>query len=143
MDRTDSGIPSHFQTRPGGYQPAASSQGANHADKGLVVQCVRSGGRVKMLLGGELDAYSSDLLEGRMRHCETEGCTEITLDLDAVTFVDSSGLKTIIEAAKRAGIGNWRMRVVNARDTVRKIFDMTDMYSLIDYCQANPMAPDC
>lgn len=106
------------------------------------MQCVRTGERVKLLLGGELDAYSSHLLEGRMRHCETEGCSEITLDLDAVTFVDSSGLRTLIEAAIRARTGNWRMHVVNARDTVRKIFDMTDMDSLIAYCQTNPMAPE-
>lgn len=122
--------------------PAASTRIASRGEKGFVVQCVRTGGRVKMLLGGELDAYSSRLLDGRMRHCEAEGCSEITLDLDAVTFVDSSGLRTLIEAAKRARTGNWRMHVVNARDTVRKIFDMTDMDSLIAYCQANPMAPE-
>ncbi|MEX0789513.1 MAG: STAS domain-containing protein [Actinomycetota bacterium] len=142
MDRTDPGIPSHLQTDRNGGRPATTSQKAVLAQKGLVVQCVHSGERVKMLLGGELDAYSSHLLEGRMRHCEMEGCTEITLDLDAVTFVDSSGLRTLIEAAKRARTGNWRMRVVNARDTVRKVFDMTDMDSLIAYCQANPLAPE-
>jgi anti-anti-sigma factor len=126
----------------GDKREPASSQRVTRADKGFVVQCVRTGGKVKMPLGGELDAYSSHLLEGRMRHCESEGCSEITLDLEAVTFVDSSGLRTLIEAAKRARTGNWRMHVVNARDTVRKIFDMTDMDSLIAYCQANPMAPE-
>lgn len=104
-------------------------------DDGLVVRRIRSGYSVHLLLGGVLDSYSSHLLDKWMRHDEQDGCAELVLDVGGLTFVDSSGLRTLTEAAKRAGSGGWRLRVVNARDKVRRIFDITDMDSLLDYCQ--------
>lgn len=104
-------------------------------DDGLVVRRIRSGYSVHLLLGGELDSYSSHLLDKWMRQDEEDGCAELVLDLGGLSFVDSSGLRTLIEAAKRAGSGGWRLRVINAKDKVRRIFDITDMDSLLDYCQ--------
>lgn len=87
------------------------------------------------MLGGELDSYSSPLLERRMRQEEGEICSKLVLDLGDLEFVDSSGLRTLIEAAKRASAGGWRLDVVNARGRVRQVFDITDMDSLLEYCQ--------
>ena len=104
-------------------------------ENGLAVRRRRSGNSVHLQLDGELDTYSSHLLERWMLRDEQDGCAELVLDLNGLSFVDSSGLRTLIEAAKRAGAGAWRLSVVNVRGMVRKIFDITDMDSLLDYCQ--------
>ena len=108
------------------------------ADQGLVIRRCSRGGSISLMLGGELDSYSSHLLEGRMRQEESDGCSKLVLDLSELEFVDSSGLRTLIEAAKRASAGGWRLDVVNARGRVRQVFDITDMDTLLEYCQRPP-----
>lgn len=105
------------------------------AGRPLAVERTRDGGSVRLKLVGELDAYSSDLLDRSMRTEEQEGCSEIILDLEDLLFVDSTGLRTLIEAASRAQGGDWSVRVINARGKVRRVFDLTDMDSMLEYCQ--------
>lgn len=57
------------------------------------------------------------------------------MDLSRLSFLDSSGLATLIEAAKRAGEGGWKMNVLNAGGAVKKIFEITQMQSLMEYYQ--------
>jgi anti-anti-sigma factor len=68
-----------------------------------------------------------------MRRDESDGSELV--DLSKLTFIDSSGLRTLIDAARRANTGGWRLDVVNANGRVRQVFDITDMDSLIEYYQ--------
>lgn len=113
---------------------AASADG-----RALTVEKQRTGGSVHLRLSGELDAFSSDLLTRSMQAEEQQGCDEVIVDLENLLFIDSTGLRTLIEAASRAQGGGWTISVVNARGKVRLVFDLTDMDSVLDYWQKNPL----
>jgi anti-sigma B factor antagonist len=112
------------------------------AGQPLTVTRDRTGRSIRCRLIGELDAYSSDLLDRSLRTEEREGCDEIILDLEDLVFVDSTGLRTLIEAASRAQGGGWSVRVINARGKVRRVFDLTDMDSILAYCQKTALLPE-
>lgn len=118
---------------PGSHQ--VSPKPRDVSGQALTIHGRRTGRVVCLKLGGELDAHSSDLLGLSMRAEEQEGCDEITLDLEGLVFIDSTGLRILIEAASRAQGGGWSIRVINARGKVRRVFDLTDMDSLLVYCQ--------
>jgi len=60
---------------------------------------VRSSGERHVLeLSGELDMANADELEGRLRELCRAGAREITLDLRGLAFIDSTGLRAILEA---------------------------------------------
>lgn len=99
----------------------------------LVIRRVKSDYSVHLLLQGELDSYSVRALDKCMRNYEHGGCRKMVVDLTDLSFVDSNGLRILIEGARRAGAGGWSFRVVNPRGTVRKIFDITQMDSVLSY----------
>jgi anti-sigma B factor antagonist len=101
----------------------------------------RTGNSVRIELTGELDSYSSEAFDRSARREEQDGCEEIILDLKELTFVDSTGLRSLIEAARRAQAGGWTVSVVNARGKVRMVFDLTDMDSMLEYCQKTALHP--
>ncbi len=107
-------------------------------DRDLIIRRVKTGYSVRLLLEGELDSYSCDALDRRLHYEEREGCAELVVDLCRLSFVDSNGLRVLVQAARRAGEGRWTFRVVNPQGTVRQVFDITQMDSVIDYWRDSP-----
>jgi anti-sigma B factor antagonist len=101
----------------------------------LTLEKHSTGKSVYLKLNGELDAHSSEQLGRAMRAEEQDGCREVVLDLEDLDFIDSTGLSTLIAAASRAQAGGWTISVINARGKVRRVFDLTDMDSMLEYCQ--------
>ena len=105
----------------------------------LSLEKQRTGKSVRLKLNGELDAHSSGILARSMCAEEQEGCHEIILDLEELEFIDSTGLSMLIAAASRAQAGGWAISVINARGKVRRVFDLTDMDSMLEYCRKTPL----
>jgi anti-sigma B factor antagonist len=68
------------------------------ADLGnLVLTTTREGTSVLVAVAGELDAHSAPSLEELASGLRSDGCVRFTLDLSQTTFIDSSGLRSLIE----------------------------------------------
>ena len=61
----------------------------------------RKGADLSVTLSGELDLASSKRLEDELMRLEDDAPPMITLDLRGVTFIDSTGLSTLINADGR------------------------------------------
>lgn len=79
---------------------------------------------------GELDAASSTEF-GRAIDTVLEAGTGITLDLGAVTFIDSSALRVVTLALRRAQDEGQPFSVPAASDAVRRIFEITGLSSFL------------
>lgn len=85
-------------------------------------------------VAGEIDVATSPLLRAELAAVLDEAPETITLDLAHVSFIDSSGLGVLVGALKRlrehhpdAGL-----RVLHAKDAVRKVFDITGLDGLFE-----------
>lgn len=71
---------------------------ADHSERlSLVVQ---AGPRTVITAVGELDPATAPQLDRAIADARADGATELVIDLAGVTFVDSSGLRSLIAAHK-------------------------------------------
>lgn len=82
---------------------------------------------------GEIDVATSPILRSELTSALALQPREVTLDLRDVSFVDSSGLGVMVGALKRLReTGGERFAIVDAQDSVRKVFDITGLNTLFD-----------
>ena len=79
---------------------------------------------------GDLDVSTSPRLLTVIEELLDEGRTDITVDLRAVTFIDSSGLGALVKAHKRAG-DSARITVVKARPHVHRAMEIAGLLKVI------------
>ncbi len=92
----------------------------------------RDGG-VVIALTGELDIFTAGRLEEEVKQLEAAGTETVVLDLRELTFMDSTGLATILAADTRArGLGR-RLAIVRAEASVQWRFESTGVESRLDF----------
>lgn len=79
---------------------------------------------------GELDAASSVDL-GQALDTALNAGQGITLDLSAVTFIDSSALRVVVAALRHASDEGQPFSVPGASDAVRRLFEITGLSSFL------------
>lgn len=78
-----------------------------------------------MTLRGELDLSTVNRLEEELGRAEQAGTQLLVIDLRALTFLDSTGLRTIVTADQRARRAGRRLVVRKGPDTVHRVFTIT------------------
>jgi anti-sigma B factor antagonist len=97
----------------------------------LVVKSEPNSQGVCLYVHGELDMSVAEVLESQLVAVEEEGHQVITLDLEALSFMDSSGLGICIAASQRAANGGWSLNIVNA-SAVRRVFEVCGLTVLLN-----------
>jgi anti-sigma B factor antagonist len=93
---------------------------------------------VRIALSGELDMSSALLFDDELKRIEdSDGADTIVLDLRALKFVDSTGLRLILSAHARARRRGRRLRIVQGSDAVKRIFRLTGMRDRLDIVDAS------
>ena len=91
-----------------------------------------NGGAVIVAVEGELDIATAPRLEAALIDVERNGTREIVLDLANVQFMDSSGLRSLLSARRRAESAGRALRLVNVPPDVRRVFDVTGVRRIFD-----------
>jgi anti-sigma B factor antagonist len=87
---------------------------------------------------GEVDVYTSPSLKQSLIAATEGGCTTVIVDMDNVSFIDSSGLGVLVGALRRSREASGELRLVVSRDNLVKIFRITGldrvfpMYATLD-----------
>ena len=76
---------------------------------------------------GEIDVATSPTLRERLIDLVSNGATRMVLDLEAVDFVDSTGLGTIVSVLKRARTHGGDLRLVCTEARIRRLFEITGL----------------
>jgi anti-anti-sigma factor len=74
---------------------------------------------------GDLDLASCDQLAARLDEVIDAGAVILVLDLGEVDFVDSSGIREIVRAARRLDDNGGRLLVENASGATQRILEVT------------------
>ncbi len=91
----------------------------------LEVDTAERDGAVCVVLRGELDLATADEVEDALHRAERDEPSVVVIDLSGLTFLDSTGLRTIVTADQRARRNDRRLVVVKGPDTVHRVFTIT------------------
>ena len=84
-------------------------------------------GRAVVAVGGEIDVYTAP----KLRDCITElvgaGTYDIVIDLEAVEFLDSTGLGVLVGGLKKVRAHDGSMELICSQDRLLKIFRITGL----------------
>jgi anti-anti-sigma factor len=78
-------------------------------------------GRITVAAHGEIDINSADLLAEAIRSACDQAETAVVVDLDEVTFLDSSGIRVLVVGMNWARACGAAYRVVNAHGIVERV----------------------
>lgn len=100
------------------------------------VQDSVSGGRHTLILHGELDLQPAAELEAMLQRICVEGTSGIVIDLSKLTFIGSTGLRTILLAKDLSEQHGYEFFVVPGQRNVQRLFELTGLHELL------PLAPE-
>jgi anti-sigma B factor antagonist len=103
------------------------SSGYGVTDMELQIDTVRQGDTCVLTLSGEVDIYSSPALRNALATASAEGFSMIVVDLNGVSFIDSSGLGVLVGALRRAREAGGDLKVVSAQEFVGRIMRITGL----------------
>jgi anti-sigma B factor antagonist len=83
------------------------------------------GTAVHFTLTGELDISTAQRLEDDLRRIEAGGPELIVLDLQKLTFMDSTGLRLLITADARARENGRQVAIVQGNEMVQRVMRLT------------------
>ncbi|KAF0208886.1 MAG: STAS domain-containing protein [Actinomycetota bacterium] len=93
----------------------------------LSITTERDGDVCRISVQGEIDVYTSAALKDAIIGAIEQGCINLIVDIDAVGFIDSSGLGVLVSGLRRVKENSGSMRVVCTKQNVLKIFRITGL----------------
>jgi anti-sigma B factor antagonist len=100
---------------------------------GIIGSVAVDGHRATVELRGEIDIASAAELRECVANCVEGGCSHLTLDTSGVSFLDSTGLRILVETARRLGAGN--LILTDPPRIVRRLIEITGLEEML------PMEP--
>lgn len=80
---------------------------------------------------GSIDTVTAPELDSQLQ-ANWEGITELIIDLAAVDYISSAGLRVILMANQQMEDCDGSMTVRNVNDDIKEIFEMTGFDSLLN-----------
>jgi len=93
----------------------------------LSVSSSEQGGVTIVHVAGEIDVYTAPLLREVLDKQIAEGRTDLVVDLEKVTFMDSTGLGVLVGRLKLVRGQNGSLRIVSAEERILKVFSITGL----------------
>ena len=100
--------------------------------KQFAIRVEESAHTVRIELEGELDIATTPSADAELRRVEQSGARVIVLDLRALTFMDSTGLRLLVSADARARRGEHRLAIVRGPAVVQRVFELTGLDARLD-----------
>jgi anti-anti-sigma factor len=124
--------------------PPAAPAGAQAATShnGLRIELDQEGATARVALSGELGLQSAPALADRLSQVESHDPELMVIDLRGLRFMDSSGLRELYLANRRAHENHRRMVVVRGSEPIDRVLDMVRADALMETTRApDPEGP--
>ena len=84
---------------------------------------------------GELDILGAERLEACIGDLAGDSPDTVVIDLRNVSFMDSTGLRSLIRARARGTEGDWSLKLVRGPDRVHRVIELTRMDAVFDFVE--------
>ncbi|MDC3415235.1 STAS domain-containing protein [Aquibacillus sp. 3ASR75-11] len=98
----------------------------------LTLDVVNKGSTSIVSLEGEVDAYTAPELKETLLPLMRKNGLEVEVNLEKVSYMDSTGLGIFISALKASKEYNSKLRLVKLNDRVYRLFEITGLNKVIN-----------
>ncbi|MBK7164198.1 MAG: STAS domain-containing protein [Candidatus Microthrix sp.] len=84
----------------------------------------RSEDGIVLVLRGELDMTTAPLVEAAVDEAANDGADGLSFDLESVGFIDSSGLRSLLQARQRFGDRNDSVTLVSPQRAALRLLEV-------------------
>jgi anti-sigma B factor antagonist len=84
---------------------------------------------------GELDIATVDKLRAEVERLQESGFTQLVLDLRGVRFLDSTGLRLVLELDAAAREASQELHLIRGSAVVQRIFDVTQVSERLKFVE--------
>lgn len=88
---------------------------------------------IKVRLIGEFDLSAYEEVDQLLTGAQAKSGHDIVVDLRALTFIDSSGIRALLQAALRAEEVGGRLRLIPGPDNVRRVFELLGLDERLNF----------
>ncbi|MGF1664901.1 MAG: STAS domain-containing protein [Acidimicrobiia bacterium] len=81
---------------------------------------------------GEIDIATAGILDEAIEQAVTDGRTRIAVDLEGVSFMDSTGLRTLIVAHRRLGDVGGTLAVIPGSGPIRRLLEVAGVVDTLE-----------
>lgn len=100
-------------------------------EMGLALDRHVEGRTVRLVVSGEVDLTVSARLRAAILESLGDGIGTVVVDLDGVTFLDSTGIAAIVAGRNAALARNAALRLANPRARVRRSLEVTGVLDVL------------
>lgn len=83
-------------------------------------------------LEGEIDFNNSPELRKSFIKLIEDQARKVILDLEKVTYIDSSGLATLVEMLQKLKNSSGRLKLANLQEKVKSVFEITKLEKIFE-----------
>ncbi len=99
----------------------------------LTISSVVEDGTVRIALEGELDLAGARQMEESLAAAEREGPSRLIVDLGRLAFIDSTGLRLLLQADARAKEGGYELVLRPGEPAVQRAFEVTGALAVLRF----------
>ena len=100
------------------------------------LRIVRSDSRLHIAPAGELDIATAPQLEQAISEATSEPVSELVLDLRELTFMDSSGLRTLAQANVKAEQAGTALSIWRGSRQIERVLEISGLGPLLPLADA-------
>ena len=90
-----------------------------------------NGASMTIVIEGRLDTLTAPELQEELKAYKLGEISEIVLDLGKTEYISSAGLRALLQAYRSMKVGG-EMRIINANEITRKVFEVTGFESIFN-----------
>jgi anti-anti-sigma factor len=99
----------------------------------LRISCVFHDGTASVALEGELDLASARQMEERLTAIEDRRPARLIIDLGQLDFIDSTGLRLLLQADARAREQQYELVLRPGQPSIQRVFEVTGALAILRF----------
>jgi anti-sigma B factor antagonist len=100
---------------------------------GLTISSAVENGDVSLCLRGELDLASAPQMEAGLAAAEQGRPARLVVDLSGLAFIDSTGLRLLLQADARAREHGYELIIRRGEESVQRVFEVTGALDVLRF----------
>ncbi len=106
----------------------------------MEVEVLKKGSVAILQISGDVDLYSSPRVREQIVNLIDKKNPNLLVNLADVTYMDSSGVATLVEALQLTNKKGGKLKLYNLGHAIRDVFELSRLDKVFDICESEEKA---